>query len=369
MAYRVQDDVHVVVEITDLYYKILNKEALEKKPSLLSQFGIDEESFEKKELKPIKKYIETFKLKAPYIKDESIKVYFKEMDETLNGRCLAHILLESKDIDEIEEYQEEIKGLSEAKARERIAKNICKEFEDTGDSLSYQLLIDSKERVSYLENQPINLETKWHIVLILEKPKEYLFKLIQVIVESKEAYVAASKHIVKLKEKFIGELKKKVEENPCYMKEIIGIGLEEYPMKLYPMIVAYGAGRLRMYIDEDEVGCEEKDGIAFLGCYFEYISEVSKRSNTEKMEIINVMKLLGESSKFEIMQLLKKRPMYGIELAEKLGITPPTVSHHMNNLVVYKLVRFEKIDGKFYYVLNQEKIEQIVGEIKKQLVD
>lgn len=362
MAYIVQNEIHVATEIIDLYYAIVNKEEADKLPSKLPQYGIDEERFKKVELRPIYKYIDTFKSKSPYGEDESIKMYFRDIHENLNSTSLATILLENKEIEELKDYREEILRMDEEILRQRIAWNIAAELEDDMQTKEASLLVDSTRRVEYLKNQPITIEAKWNIVLLLDHAKEHMLQIIKIILESQSAYETASKHILKLKEKFVKEIKSKLENNPNYISESLGIninGVEE--IKLYPSIVSYGSGRLRAY--------NEREGVIFFGCYMDYISELAKKNSTEKIEIVNILKLLGESSKFEIIKLLKKKPMYGIEIAESLGITPPTVSHHMNNLMIYKLVRLEKIENKFCYVLNKEKIVSILKQLQNQLLE
>lgn len=363
MTYIIQDEMHRVTEIIDLYYDIVNKEEKDKVPSRLTEFGIDEEKFKKVELKPINKFIETFKAKSPYGEDEKVKIYFKDIDGNVNRKSLASMMLGNKGIEELEVFREEVLQMEEESIRKSIAQNIATELEDDMETIGWKLLIDTIERVAYLEKQAITIEAKWHIILILDHVKEHLLKLIDVILESQSAYEVASKHIVKLKEKFVKELKDKLGDNPKYISESFGIDIKIIEgMKVYPSIVAYGSGRLKVHANEG-------DGIIFFGCYFNYITEIARKNSQEKLEIVNIMKILGESSKFEIIKLLKKKPMYGIEIAERLGITAPTVSHHMNNLIIYKLVRLEKIENKFCYVLDKEKIESVLGELKTQLLD
>ena len=48
---------------------------------------------------------------------------------------------------------------------------------------------------------------------------------------------------------------------------------------------------------------------------------------------------VGEPTRLRILGLLAEREATGIELSERLGLTPPTISHHMAKLVEAGLVR------------------------------
>ena len=49
-----------------------------------------------------------------------------------------------------------------------------------------------------------------------------------------------------------------------------------------------------------------------------------------------------------------------LEIAEELRLTPATASHHMGLLLSNQFVAVEKKDGKVYYRLNRETIEEMI---------
>ncbi len=73
---------------------------------------------------------------------------------------------------------------------------------------------------------------------------------------------------------------------------------------------------------------------------------------------------LGEPTRLRIMQLLPRQPiceqMYNVvELAEELGLTQPTVSHHLKVLREAGLVKGEKRGLWVHYTLNDDALEQV----------
>ena len=47
------------------------------------------------------------------------------------------------------------------------------------------------------------------------------------------------------------------------------------------------------------------------------------------------LRALGDETRLRILGLLTRRPHYGEELAESLGLTPATISHHIKALESY----------------------------------
>ena len=87
--------------------------------------------------------------------------------------------------------------------------------------------------------------------------------------------------------------------------------------------------------------------------------------NTKEM-LLQILKLLGDKSKFEILCLLKSHGRDKLKIAEELQLTPATASHHMSMLLSNHMVTVEKKDGRVYYQLNQETLREIIkcfGEI------
>ena len=51
-----------------------------------------------------------------------------------------------------------------------------------------------------------------------------------------------------------------------------------------------------------------------------------------------LFKALSDPARLRILGLLAERPHAGHELADRLALTPPTISHHMRRLVAARLV-------------------------------
>src|SRR5215203_1543710 len=61
--------------------------------------------------------------------------------------------------------------------------------------------------------------------------------------------------------------------------------------------------------------------------------------NTERLEDLSLLfKALADPARLRILGLLAERAHAGHEIADRLSLTPPTISHHMRRLVAARLV-------------------------------
>jgi hypothetical protein len=64
-----------------------------------------------------------------------------------------------------------------------------------------------------------------------------------------------------------------------------------------------------------------------------------------------------------ILGLLAERPHAGHELADRLALTPPTISHHMRRLVAARLVDVEPYAQSRIYSLRTDAIRELSGSV------
>ena len=84
--------------------------------------------------------------------------------------------------------------------------------------------------------------------------------------------------------------------------------------------------------------------------------------------VSQVLKLLADKSKFEILSYIRDKEAYGSELAQRLGLTTATISHHMSALLNANLAEMKRMDKRIYYTSNQKALEEALEYIKAQLL-
>jgi len=106
------------------------------------------------------------------------------------------------------------------------------------------------------------------------------------------------------------------------------------------------------------------DPCVLFGQHIIAITDIIKDLDSNNADAADFLKCLSDSTKQAILQLLKEGPLYGSQLAEKLGCTNANISHHMSTLLKVDVVQIRKENNKVYYSLNKEGICQRLEDAK-----
>lgn len=79
--------------------------------------------------------------------------------------------------------------------------------------------------------------------------------------------------------------------------------------------------------------------------------------------IVNFHNTLGDKTRIRIISLLKSGPLHGQAIAGKLGLKPPTISHHLSKLKEIDVVYQRRDKNTIYFYLNERKLEQMATAI------
>lgn len=88
-----------------------------------------------------------------------------------------------------------------------------------------------------------------------------------------------------------------------------------------------------------------------------------------ELEAISLFKCLADKSRLQILKSLSKEDMYVERLAERLGITPPTVSFHLKKLAGVGAVTSYKSQYYMMYSINKKIFETSIIEILNEKSD
>ena len=78
------------------------------------------------------------------------------------------------------------------------------------------------------------------------------------------------------------------------------------------------------------------------------------------MSIANIFKVLSDSQRREILQMLKNGKMNAGEIAEKLQITPAALSYHLKLLKSADLIMEYKQKNFIYYEINTSVFQELI---------
>lgn len=78
---------------------------------------------------------------------------------------------------------------------------------------------------------------------------------------------------------------------------------------------------------------------------------------------VQTFKVLADETRLNIIRLLAGRPWYGHELAERLGVSNSTISHHMTQLIMAGLVHSYREENRVYFQLEPGKFRQVLSQV------
>src|SRR5262245_62885723 len=78
----------------------------------------------------------------------------------------------------------------------------------------------------------------------------------------------------------------------------------------------------------------------------------------EVARLVAVFRALADPARLRILGAIAERPRSGKELSEILGLTPPTISHHMTKLTRVGLVRMTQEGTRHTYSLDESALRE-----------
>lgn len=203
--------------------------------------------------------------------------------------------------------------------------------------------------LEYVMDSAIEDSAKWAFVSLAKNPEVFFKNVILSIQENRVAFEKAVQHIKPeldlLLQEFVSHLEEKKEE--CLFKRL-GISSDS-DLTIYPTLSVCGSLMRYHHL--------------YYGLFYDKFLTGNDIHSNYKNDLLVKTKALSDKSKLDILLSLRERPMYSLELAEAMSLSPSTTSHHMNLLVTSGLVTIKKHGGKSYYHINEEGIQRLKGEL------
>lgn len=148
------------------------------------------------------------------------------------------------------------------------------------------------------------------------------------------------------------EWKLRIEENTYvdYIKDTFGIVWNHYDVVVRPTVMGNNS-----WVD-----------VSYLG--ISMTEDFLKRFRLSEKNACKMLKDLGDPSKFAILKALVDGQKYGKELANILGLTPATISYHIQELLNDGLIQYNPSDNKrVYYDIAKDKIRELGDFVHQEL--
>jgi hypothetical protein len=80
--------------------------------------------------------------------------------------------------------------------------------------------------------------------------------------------------------------------------------------------------------------------------------------------LVEFYKTMGDPTRLRILSLLSSGPLHGQAIAGKLGLTPPTITHHLRKLRDINVVYERRDKNTIYFYLNLSVVKQHSDSLK-----
>jgi len=330
-----------VIEILGLIYVSQNPKFQDKEEIIkqAEELGINGEELYKKTNGILRKYVVAFE--KHMVIEEIDGIFFSEVDA--NFLFFAQILFASTP-----EWLDNIESIPEQEIINELMYGIRGwVVDELSENATTNEVIDA------LSQTELSPNVCWQFLRLIQHPKQQLTHLAQIIRKNIPAYehalLSIEKPLAKRIELFEKQRSKNLLAGEVIEDLLISLG-EKSIDTVIPMLIS---PTVQMNVE----------GTSYMGLFTDDVFQMIE--NSKKTYGSNpVLKAIGDSSKFDILTTLNRTPMYNLELAEHLGLSAATVSHHMQILIVQGLVSVEKRDGRVYYTLEKEPIRQLISELQ-----
>jgi predicted transcriptional regulator len=84
-------------------------------------------------------------------------------------------------------------------------------------------------------------------------------------------------------------------------------------------------------------------------------------------ELITTFKNLGDTTRYKVLKNISNGITSTKDIANSLGVSSATVSYHINQLNTSKILKLERVNGKYINSVNIEWINNCISKLKKDL--
>lgn len=289
---------------------------------------------------------------------DDIRFFFKEYFDKRQSFTLYYLLIDRvlhEEVDNIEDVLNRIVGSNEellAVIGDKLIEYIKR---DTRGADIDNKSLDKDGLIALIEKYKLPSEAKWNIYLMISKPSVYA-----------EKFIALVRNYLPIYEKFFNRFSvKKSKFNESVRKEVEKQGIDFVKgMELFEELEVYDdiyISTMTFFYGNVVYDIKDNNLYIYLGIKYKEALD-SYRGKNRKDNTINLMKAMGDGSRYEILSLLNEKDRYGQELAEAINLSTATISHHMNLLHTLGLVTVEKIDNRMYYKLRREALKKFIKD-------
>lgn len=208
-----------------------------------------------------------------------------------------------------------------------------------------------------LDQASLTDNTKYLVMLLIDN-YDYLNQKYEAFMEPLMAHnETLNNHLKPVLDSWIATI------NPSFLMDLF----KEYKIEVDASLTTIPVKMSFVVFNSFVLNIQKSNPIAYCGCFVLPFKDAEDRASDFDDQLILAAKQLSDKTKLEILKFCKKEQRYGSEIAEHLGISGATVSHHMNSLTYMKFVSVNLVKNRVYYMTDVNQIKKIMTMIEKVL--
>lgn len=286
------------------------------------------------------------------IPKDRLEYLFKNFNDSLNSNLADIIFL--NDISP----KEDLLKLTKEEKHKLIVTSIAGFIDEENDlDILIKSLHTDKDFFNYISSQDLTDDMKYTFMYIYYN-YDNLFQEISAIILQATTLIKEKEYLLKdilesFKNNFFVD---SVDDIHGYLKKNYQISIKNSDIvKIHPNVFHFN--EVRVY------GQWENEKIA-IGVNFLNTLDLLKKYRIDETRLLDVLKVLSDKSKLEILKSLNSQKLYGSQIAEMLNLTSATVSYHMSALANLQLILVAKDNNKVFYTLNKDKLKEYLTTLE-----
>lgn len=270
-----------------------------------------------------------------------------------------------------EDYLNKLLTLGERDIKKSIIHSILvinDEYSSYSDEIikeSEKIISDNDKMISFIKELPIESGVKWNLFLIVQEPLKYMKTYVELMTKLipifEEIYLPFQNNVEKYGEHLIDFLNNRGAE-----------GLEEitYSMLNGNILDSDEINILVSAIYPYTISIASTTKIKHIvwGLRIEEALKKIREINENKTyERVQIFKNLGDKTRYEVLKLIATGETSTKKIAKALDVSSATISYHINNILTAKIIKMDKSNNKFGYVVDYELLDKTIEDFKKDL--
>lgn len=221
---------------------------------------------------------------------------------------------------------------------------------------SWHCVSDLDSLIRFLLSCNCTEDVKWIATALYYAIEEYLEELDVILRKATGLFLDHLPDLTALCQEAIRCAQEQIDDDPSMMFH--GVSIEQLPPHVTVIPSAMNFHGLQW-----DMGAEQ----LYYGIFYPNLTSLIAKYSDQAADLVVRLKSISDKNRLEILHAVKGSSCNGQDLAERLELSPATISHHTNLLCNVNLLTATKRGTSIYYELNQPSMRQFIQELEHYL--